>query len=77
VFLFLIPFLYASQQSWCPVCRTRILPDEDEDEATADEDEDDAAAHTLAMMSKVNSSENTMDVKANLGALFTEAADDR
>lgn len=57
-------------QSWCPVCRTKILPDDDE---VVDEE-----SNTTAM-TKMNSSEDTMGsgVKSNLGALFNDAADDR
>lgn len=60
-------------QSWCPVCRTKILPGED----CCGEEEGQAEGGHCASSAKGSPSEGAVDVKSNLGGLFSEVADDR
>lgn len=69
-----ISCLLTLQQSWCPVCRTKILPDDNCCGGT--EEEEDEHNHNVAVTKGV-SSDSIMDVKSNLGARFSDAAEDR
>lgn len=63
------------QQSWCPVCRTKILPEED---CCGGAEVEEQCARAIAKPGLSPPLEGrAVDVKANLGELFSEVDDDR
>lgn len=62
-------------QSWCPVCRTKIMPDENCCGGVGEEEEE--GEDYVAAVTKGECLDGNLDVKSNLDALFSNAAEDR